>query len=203
MRCRFSSPGYGRSGRQRNKHSDDRRSKCAKELDKLCRGHHGNERASIMRSQCDEEFDRTCRGHHGDEHGSIMPSKRIKKFDRTCRGHHGDEHGNAVVEFLIVPLVLLPLLLVLTRAAGIEHAQMQLTSASRDLQRAVDLTDGVTAHQLRALALVMLSDNAPIADPAVAVAATATGWRVTLAARTAGLLPGTSVPLRETVVVQP
>jgi len=179
MPCRFSSPGYGQSSGQRNTHSDDRRSKCTNELDKRCRGHHGNERASIM------------------------PSKRIKKFDRTCRGQHGDERGNAVVEFLIVPLVLLPLLLVLTRAAGIEHAQMQLTSASRDLQRAVDLTDGVTAHQLRALALVMLSDNAPIADPAVAVGATATGWRVTLAARTAGLLPGTSVPLRETVVVQP
>lgn len=111
------------------------------------------------------------------------------------------EHGNAVVEFLVVPLILLPLLLVLTRAAGIEHAHLQLTSASRDLQRAAALSDTLTAHQLRALALVMLSDNASLAQPAVVVSATPTGWRVTLAARTAGLLPGTSVPLRETVVI--
>ena len=112
------------------------------------------------------------------------------------------ERGNAVVEFLIVPLILLPLLLVLTRAAGIEHARLQLTSASRDIQRAAALAHGLTSQQLRALALVMLLDNAPLAEPAVAVSETTAGWRVTLVARPAGLLPGTSVSLRETVVVQ-
>ena len=63
------------------------------------------------------------------------------------------ERGNAVVEFLIVPLILLPLLLVLTRAAGIETMPRARSHTAQQgaLQQTLRVNHGIVGLRPHAL----------------------------------------------------
>ncbi|NBO45576.1 MAG: hypothetical protein EBU85_00915 [Actinobacteria bacterium] len=120
---------------------------------------------------------------------------------QRCNVEAERTRGNAGVEFLLVPLILLPMLLVIARATEIERANLQLTSTARDVQRCAALVDSLSNSQLKVLALEMMADNALAANAAVAVTTTATGRRVSMSVRISGLLPATKTLLTTSVIV--
>lgn len=136
--------------------------------------------------------------------GARGAARRGSQLNAMCEEkEHGtrNSHGNAVVEFLLVPLILLPLLLVIARAVGIERAQLQLTSAGRDLQRCAALVDSLSQTQLHAIALEMLTDNDIASTAAVTVSTTTAGRKVNMTIRVDGLLPNTTTVLKSIVIV--
>ena len=120
------------------------------------------------------------------------------------QSHFGKSaHGNAVVEFLLVPLVLLPLVFVIVRAAGIERAQLQITSAGRDLQRAMALVPDISNLQIRAIAMQILADNDIAQRSVVDVRETRNGLLVNLQTHVTGLIPATEKVISVAVDLSP
>lgn len=118
-----------------------------------------------------------------------------------CAAATDRTHGNAVVEFLLIPLILLPMLLVIVRAAGIERANLQLASTARDVQRCAALVDSLSNSQLKVIAIEMLADNALAINSVVTVTTLAGGRRVSMSVRVGGLLPTTKTVLTTSVMV--
>jgi hypothetical protein len=107
--------------------------------------------------------------------------------------------GNSVLEFMAVPLILLPMLLVLARAVVIERTEIQASAAGRDLQRCVALAGPLTQTQLQSVAIALLRDNEVGGTTKVEARPNGTGWSVQMSVMVAGLVPGSKATVTQKV----
>ena len=130
------------------------------------------------------------------------PTKHTLSMNRTLRCQRlRSNQGSALVEFLLVPLLVLPLVLTLAHIWTVQQSQLAFTDVARQLSRTSGLSDSVSKSSVRSVVWQLLADFDVESGTEVVVTSGVDGWHIHLHRTTTpiGFLPATSVERSVTI----
>lgn len=133
--------------------------------------------------------------------GHVVAHRVTSRVARAGGNEQGDDTGNVLVEFLLVPLLLIPVALLVIRFWSVQQSELGLTEAARTLSRAAALAGPLTDDQCRAVALQVLVDFGVGDGTDVAIRHRALDTVVVFRRRVDGLLPGAEVTVERSASV--
>ena len=131
-----------------------------------------------------------------------LSTKHTLSMNGTLRRQRlRSNQGSALVEFLLVPLLVLPLVLTLAHIWTVQQSQLAFTDVARQLSRTSGLSDSVSKSSVRSVVWQLLADFDVESGTEVAVTSGVDGWHIHLHRTTTpiGFLPATSVERSVTI----